>query len=870
MQREKKIALVLVVLYSLALFGGACLAWRFIHNTRVTYRPPKGTLVYHTNNDVAKYFPNQLSVNPMFFLVTSHNSSQSIVENPHFEAFSYFFQQQTANKGGPIYGIVNNVLGYFLVPDADGMRSRFVGGDHNQSSVLELSIAPELKTDLVLPVITSLVDAWCEESGADFLREYTSIELLSDDARDGIVSDLMRVDVISLPLAFLVLSYCMGSVRPLLVPAFSLPCTVVIAFSIMYPISFAVDVSSFAPELTLGVTAAICVDYSLFILTRFREQVRQQEFLHGRSAETEWIVVRNTARLSAHNIVVSGFTIAVAVGSLSFLPVAFLSTIGLTMSVAVICAVLVSLTAQPALLLLFYNFFARPPTWRELWDTLLRYCRCFCCCGCCRRGSPSDISSSMGEELLSEPVDALSQTTGSFEAEEHKRQVSSVWFRIGLFSFHHPLIAIMGVLVFGAPFFYFATQLRVDFDVFTQIPRGSVHGEILNRIQRDVGNGAAIPFYILFVVRGTYDISFWKTDEMTNVMKDVIEAIVARTGQTYDAIISPNMVRNSTSGELIWLKAWESFLLYATNEDYQYLVNRTVSALEGRAAYIIVTPPTNPFGPSANRYLNTIRDVLREHASENIFFDYGITGASSSSWAIIVKSMELFPMQIGVTFGAIFLFILIVFRSLVLPFRMIFTVVYTIGFSYGVGVIVFQYTWLHKVWGALDHVESYCFLIPIFAFLLLSALALDYDVFLMTRVIEFKTKGYTNEAAIAKAVWKTGPVISFAGIIMFVTIGSLVFSSIMMLAQFAVVSGVAVLLDTFVIRPLFVPALLSIVPEKWLWWPRRFPELGCGVDVMCMDPNSTLGHTVQEEENLPASLHAYEAWRADSLAKHKV
>ncbi|RNF25992.1 MmpL efflux pump [Trypanosoma conorhini] len=849
MLKEKKLAVLVVVLYCLLLAATAHFAWGFVHNTRLTFTAPKKTIVYDAEHTAARYFPQQLPIDPLYLLVTSQDPPRSILDDPSFKPFYNYLSHQLGNESSPIFGKVTDIRGYFAVPEFSQLRDRFIGGDHNQSSLLVLSLAPSVKSDAVMPAVSSVIDAWCIEHAATFSREYTSTQLVSGDAAGGILEDLVRVDAISLPMAFLVLTCCLGSARLLLVPFLALPCTVSIAFSIMYPISFFLEVSSFAPELTLGVVAALSIDYSLFILTRFREQVLLQELLLGRSPQTEWVVVRNTATLTADNICVSGLTVALSVGSLLFVPVTFLSTLGLTMCVTVVCAIFVSLTLQPALLLVFYDFFGHPPTWRDLWCKLIS-CRFF---GRLRRCRPphaaflDDASQPMAalqDELLPEGE----MTCSSHEALELQRQMSSYWFRISRFSFRHPWAAAMAVLAFGAPFFYFTTRLRVDFDIFTQVPQGSPHGEVLQRIQRDIGGGLAIPFYILFSVRGVYDVSFWKTDDMTNTMRSVIEAIVARTGQPHSSIISPNMILNPKSTEVVWLKAWESFLLYSFNTEYQYLVNQTVSALEGKAAYIFLTPPESPFGASANVYLNTLRDILEEHAADNVLFSYGILGASSSSWAIMSKSMEFFPIQIGVVFGGIFIMMLLIFRSVFLPFRLIFTVFYTVGFSYGVGVIVFQYNWLHSVWRALEQVENYCYLIPLFAFLLLSALALDYDVFLTTRIIEFKKKGYTDEAAVAKAVWKTGSIISFAGLIMFLTIGSMVFSSVMMLSQFAVVCGAAVLLDTFVVRPFFVPALMGIGAGRYLWWPRRFPELKRDVHDMRLNPDANLEETAAEHE----------------------
>ncbi|EKF32680.1 hypothetical protein MOQ_003464, partial [Trypanosoma cruzi marinkellei] len=864
MLKEKKLAMAMMLLYCLLLPAMTYFSWNFLNNTGLTFTAPKKTIVYDAMQTAELYFPHQLPVTPLYILLTSYNRSQSIVDDPNFERLCKYLTDEVKNENSSFFGVVEAVEGFCTIPYYSPLRYRLIGGKHNESSLITIVLAHSVDSAEALPMISSVVDKWCDLNGANFTREYTGKRLISRDAAGGIVGDLFRVDIISIPMAFLVLVYCVGSVRLLLIPLFTLPCTVSIAFGIMYPISLWMEVSSFAPEMTLGVVAALSIDYSLFILTRFREQVTIQELLLGRNPKTELVVAKNTATMSADIICVSGIAVSLAGGSLAFLPILFLSTIGLTMFIAVLCAVFVSLTVQPALLLIFYDFFGHPPTWKEVWHNLLT------CCGC--GGSPpsdslrTDTEEDGSAAMPQDPLLGESELSRSeLELLEYERQMSSYWFKIGRMSFRHPWIATAIVLVFGAPFFYLALQLQVDFNIFAQIPRNSPHGNVLRRIQHDIGKGSSIPFYILFSVRGTYDISFWKTNEMTNTMKSVIQGIVKSTGQPYSSIVAPNMITDKESNTVYWLNAWQSFVLYHGSEEYKYLVKRTVSFPDNKAAFIFVTPPVNPFGASANRYLNKIYDVIESHASDNIYFDYGILGASSSSWAIMKKSLELFPLQIFVALGGIFVIIMVIFRSLFLPVRLIATVIYTVGVSFGVGVLVFQYNWLHPVWKALDGVGNFCFLIPLFAFLFLSALSLDYDVFLTTRIIEFKKKGYNDEAAVAKAVWKTGPIISYAGIIMFLTIGSMVFSSVMMLSQFAVVCATAVLLDTFVVRPVFVPALMGFGFGHGLWWPRRFPELKRDVHDMRIDTTENSEGICTDED-----LEREATFRAEKVHNEKV
>src|SRR3569833_57655 len=122
---------------------------------------------------------------------------------------------------------------------------------------------------------------------------------------------------------------------------------------------------------------------------------------------------------------------------------------------------------------------------------------------------------------------------------------------------------------------------------------------------------------------------------------------------------------------------------------------------------------------------------------------------------------------------------------------MILTVAFPVSIALGVGTLFFQVHPLNDVWPVKT--RAFSWLVPEFSFTLLCALALDYDVFLVTRVLEYKKLGFTNEAALNKAVWKTGRIISFCGIIMFCSFGGMAFSNVMMMKQFGFIAAVAVL-----------------------------------------------------------------------------
>ena len=281
--------------------------------------------------------------------------------------------------------------------------------------------------------------------------------------------------------------------------------------------------------------------------------------------------------------------------------------------------------------------------------------------------------------------------------------------------------------------------------------------------------------------------------------------------------------------------------------EYQLLYNHTVDATR-RMLLVVLAPPVNPFGTLAYDYVNSIHEAVTSFDTRGAF-TLGFFGASAESWAILHSMNELLPLQLGVMFLVIFVVCFAVFRSVFIPLRMIITVAFPVSVALGAGALVFQVAPFNTVWAV--KVTASNWLVPEFSFTLLCALALDYDIFLLTRVVEYRELGFTTVAALTKAVWKTGRIISFAGIIMMFSFGGMMFADVMMMVQFGFVAAFAVLTDTFVIRPMVVPALMSIVPDWVVWWPRKFKLDGTrGVDDMTeVDMATTNGGGADDDDD---------------------
>lgn len=118
-------------------------------------------------------------------------------------------------------------------------------------------------------------------------------------------------------------------------------------------------------------------------------------------------------------------------------------------------------------------------------------------------------------------------------------------------------------------------------------------------------------------------------------------------------------------------------------------------------------------------------------------------------------------------------------------------------------------------------------LIPIMSFSILIGLALDYDIFLMSRMVEFRRMGWSENMSTCLAVEKTGYIITTAGLIMSVSFAGLLIPKPIVLNQYGFSLFLGVAFDTFVIRTILMPAIVAIFKNnsRLFWWPITMPPI---------------------------------------------
>ncbi|HZE14341.1 MAG TPA: MMPL family transporter [Mycobacterium sp.] len=178
------------------------------------------------------------------------------------------------------------------------------------------------------------------------------------------------------------------------------------------------------------------------------------------------------------------------------------------------------------------------------------------------------------------------------------------------------------------------------------------------------------------------------------------------------------------------------------------------------------------------------------------------------------------PLVFAFVLTAALLLLLVTFRSLVIALKAIVLNLLSVGASYGVLVLVFQNGWGEKLLGFHSNGTIVAWL-PLFLFVVLFGLSMDYHVFILSRVREAYDKGMSTERAVADAIGTTAGVVTSAASVMvavFALFGTL---SNIGLKEMGVGLAVAVLLDATIVRGILLPASMKLLGD-WNWWlPRR-------------------------------------------------
>ena len=202
--------------------------------------------------------------------------------------------------------------------------------------------------------------------------------------------------------------------------------------------------------------------------------------------------------------------------------------------------------------------------------------------------------------------------------------------------------------------------------------------------------------------------------------------------------------------------------------------------------------------------------------------EYAVTGdtAASKDWNDAMRSAV--PIVFGFVLAFAFLLLLVSFRSIVIPLKAILMNLLSVAAAYGVIVAIFQWGWGENLldFNSNGGVASW---LPMFLFVILFGLSMDYHVFILSRVREYYDRGLSTENAVAQGIKSTAGVVTSAAVVMVLVFGVFSLMPIIDMKEMGIGLAAAILIDATIVRAVLLPATMKLL-GKWNWYLPRWLE----------------------------------------------
>jgi len=487
------------------------------------------------------------------------------------------------------------------------------------------------------------------------------------------------------------------------------------------------DLSTFTPVLAIMIGLAVAIDYSLFILARYRHELTltdDREEAVGRSVGT-----------AGSAVVFAGATVLIALVALRVVGIPFLSQMGLAAGFAVFIAVLIALTFLPAMLGLYKN-------------------KAFA-------GKIKFVNTADPESPDAKPTNGLR------------------WAR---FLVKRPAVGLIGGIVLLGVIAGPATGLSLALPSIATSDPSTPARQAYDIVDEGFGPGRNGPLLVIA------DASNVAEADRTASFGKVVEAVVEQSDVTNAQIIAVNPA--------------------------------------GDTAQILVTPSSSPNSEQTKDLVANLRDaepgVL---ASDGV--SYGVTGQTALELDVSERLQDALIPYLAVVVGLAFVLLMLVFRSILVPLTATLGFLLSVLATFGATVFIFQEGGL----GLISNPQPIVSFMPIFLIGVVFGLAMDYQVFLVSRMREEFVHGAAAKDAVVNGFKYGARVVTSAAIIMISVFAAFIAEPDSFIKSIGFALAAAVFFDAFVVRMVLIPSVMALLGDKAWWLPKWLDKVLPDVDI---------------------------------------
>jgi RND superfamily putative drug exporter len=530
-------------------------------------------------------------------------------------------------------------------------------------------------------------------------------------------------DGIGVVAAMVVLLMAFGSFLAMGLPIVTALFGIGTGVSMLELLGHAFPAPSYSVIIASGIGLGVGVDYALFMVTRFRDELRS-----GADPETATV---NTMRTAGRSVLTAGSTVVIGMLGLLVLRESLMNGVSVAAAATVAMTVLASLTLLPALL----GFSGT------------------------RLGKPSRLR--LRRRRHAEAAELSAAADRSPAAERWAGVIK-----------RHPVIAAVSsavvVLLLAAP----ALSMKLSMPDDSTQPRGSMGYTTYATMSEGFGPGFDAPLIVAAALPSP----------------SAGQADAARIASSLRAV--PGIAE----------------------------VTPPVVSSDGKAAMIIAYPTTQQQASQTNALVNILNGVTLPRATAGTGVQAYLTGPNAADVAFDNFMGRRLPWVIAVVVVLSMLLILAMFRSVMVTVTAAVMNLLSVTASYGVLTAVAQWGWGGKLLGFPETMPVTTW-VPVFLFVILFGLSMDYEVFLLSRIREARMGGSSNSVAVTRGLSVTARVISAAAAIMVVVFLGFVATPDVAVKQIGLGLAVAVLVDATLVRLALVPAVMELLGDANWWLP---------------------------------------------------
>jgi RND superfamily putative drug exporter len=573
---------------------------------------------------------------------------------------------------------------------------------------------------------------------------------------------MLKGELMAWPAVMIVLLLAFGSLvavgLPLLLAMLGLATT----FGLLYWLGHVVPLSIWVMNFAMMVGIGVGVDYALFIVTRFRQEMRR--------GATVIEAVTAAVETSGKAIFFSGVIVILALMAVLMAPVVVFQSMALGMIVVVAVVLAASLTLLPALLTLIGP---RIDRWRVPMPERFR-------------------------------IDAAASGESGF----WHRWAMIVMARPGLFA----LLSIAVLLALALP----ALDLKVAMPGMGVLPADTTARRGFETLERDFGPGSVAPINVVvdrssgtvFAPEFLADLAAFSDSLKADAEVSQVESIV---DVRPDLTVSDYVAQYDGS--------------VATDEDVAAMRDAMVNTDGGSSVTLVRVYPnhsaeTDEAKGLVKRIRNDYVDTLDNPASAEALVG-GVPAENQDMTGALVGRV---PLAILGVLVITYIFLVLVLRSLVLPAKAIAVNLLSVFANYGILVVIFQYGFGENIlaFDSQGFVNAWS---PLLWFALLFGLSMDYEMFLLSAVKERYEATGDNEGSVAWALERTARPISSAAIAIVAVFGSFALAGTLPPKEMGTGMAIAIALDATLIRLVLVPAAMRLMGRANWWLPERLDRL---------------------------------------------